>query len=120
MESSLTRGSERPRSPSETVTTTRLRNGSLGPAEGADAAGDAVGTAGVGTRVDEGVGGDEPHAQRRTAAIKRTNSGRWRRWFIRHSVADAQPGLDDHRAQEAFLARRLRFGGSPWSALPRG
>jgi len=87
---------------------------------GVDAAGDAESDGGFGTSVDEGDGADEPHPQKRTAQIKRTTLGRWRRRCIRHSVADAHPGLDFHLAQEAFLARRLRFGGSPWSALPRG
>jgi hypothetical protein len=67
MESSLTRGSERTRSRSETVTTTAFSSGSIGVSDGVPAsgdpgeavevgtAGDPVGVADPGTWVGEGT-----------------------------------------------------------------
>jgi hypothetical protein len=115
MESSLTRGSERTRSRSETVTTTAFSSGSMGVSDGVPASGDpgeavgggraddSVGVAESRTRVGEGTTGGEPQAHRR-AATTRTDSRRWRFRVIRRSVVDAHPGLDYHRAQEAFLS----------------
>jgi hypothetical protein len=68
--------------------------------------------------VDEGAGGDELHPQRRRAAMKRADSRRRRRLTGR-SVVEAQPVLEPGSRQSAILAKRVCYGGLPWSALPR-